>query len=427
MRKRLITIFAVIAVLMVFTISMATPVLAATPTISDVNPTALAAGVTNYPILINGTNFAGATSVSFSGGDITAGVPSVNGAGTQITVTVTIAPSALGTARDVTVNIPGDSGTKTGAFTVIAQIDAYHGASIQKSPLGPTHVPIAHEGDTITASIRITNIDDFNDAITISSITDVVHHSAGNGGDVTSPNLLPSPVIIYSPHDTTPGHEQKYVTVTNTYVVGHDDNNPLTDNAYTAGTDPGIPANPNFTLNYPGSVLIIHPNTLVQISATPSTVNSGDTVTLTITEQNTGNRDLDGPYVVVNQGVGIFNKANLPSGGGDNNSDSKLNGSSPGPAETWTWTKSVVVSSTTTFTATGHGIDPLGLDITPANSHLPYLDFSGEQWSTTVQVRETPPPPNVPASSNASLFVLIGGFAAAMGLFISWKMRKSQI
>jgi len=412
-------------VLMALTIPFATPVLAATPTVSDVNPTKLAAGVTNYSILINGTNFTGATSVTFSGTGISTGSLSVNPAGTQITVPITIDPGAAGTARDVTVFVGIDSGTKTGAFTVIAQANAFHGASIQKSPLGPTDVPAAHEGETITAHIRITNIDDFNDPITISSITDVVHHSAGNGGDVTSANLLGSPVAIYAPWDTTPGHEQKYVTVSTTYIVGQGDNNPLTDNAYTAGTDPGIPANPNFTLNYPGSVLIHRPNTLVHISSPPGTVNPGDTVTLTITEQNTGDRDLTTPYVVVNQGVGTFNKANLSVSGGDNNSDSALNGSSPGPAETWTWTTSVVVNATTTFTAIGHGIDPLGLDITPINNHTPYLDFSGEQSSTTIQVNELPPPPpGVPASSNTSLFILIGSVAAVMALFIIYKTRS---
>src|SRR5688572_23753166 len=63
----------------------------------------------------------------------------------------------------------------------------FHGASIQKVPAGPDGTPRAHVGDTIMASIRVRNLDDFNDSITITSIVDVVHH---NSGDITSPNLL---------------------------------------------------------------------------------------------------------------------------------------------------------------------------------------------------------------------------------------------
>src|SRR5215212_4023743 len=67
----------------------------------------------------------------------------------------------------------------------------FHGASIQKVPVGPSGIPQAHVGDPIIATIRVRNLDDFEDSITVTSIVDVVHH---NAGDVTTTNLLAAPV-----------------------------------------------------------------------------------------------------------------------------------------------------------------------------------------------------------------------------------------
>src|SRR5436190_12717167 len=43
----------------------------------------------------------------------------------------------------------------------------FHGASIQKVPVGPSGLPLAHVGDPIMATIRVRNLDDFSDSITV--------------------------------------------------------------------------------------------------------------------------------------------------------------------------------------------------------------------------------------------------------------------
>jgi len=114
------------------------------------------------------------------------------------------------------------------------------------------------------------------------------------------------------------------------------------------------------------------PDTAVTISTSADTVYAGDTVDLTVTESNTGDVDLTGAYVDVDNGVGTLSAP--PTSGDDG--DGVLE-----PGETWNWTVSgVVINADTTFTANGHGTDPLGNDISYANG---YLD---EQDSVAVDV-----------------------------------------
>jgi len=100
------------------------------------------------------------------------------------------------------------------------------------------------------------------------------------------------------------------------------------------------------------------PNSAVTISPSSFSVNSGSTVSLTVTEKNTGNVDLTNISVNVTGGAIFTLSKNGPNPAGttfsgDSNNDSILNSS---PAETWTWfIPNVIVNSSTSFTATGHG------------------------------------------------------------------------
>lgn len=103
------------------------------------------------------------------------------------------------------------------------------------------------------------------------------------------------------------------------------------------------------------------PNTAVGISASPNLVHIGDTVTLTVTEQNTGDFPLTSPRVDVDNGVGSLA---APPTSGDTNGNGVLD-----LGETWSWTRIVTIADTTTFIALGHGFY-LGNDISFANGYL---------------------------------------------------------
>ena len=105
------------------------------------------------------------------------------------------------------------------------------------------------------------------------------------------------------------------------------------------------------------SVGIVSPSTIVGITASETTVIAGATVTLTITEENDGDADLTDAYVEVDNGVGILDDASANFSGDDG--DGILE-----PGETWSWDVDVIVNVDTIFTATGHGLDPLGNDVT---------------------------------------------------------------
>src|SRR5262249_2277740 len=77
--------------------------------------------------------------------------------------------------------------------TASAQAQCLHGVGTNKNCLGPRGDAFVLRGETITNTISVANFDTCGDAIRVDSIIDVVHHSAG---DVTSPNLLASPVTL---------------------------------------------------------------------------------------------------------------------------------------------------------------------------------------------------------------------------------------
>jgi hypothetical protein len=175
-----------------------------------------------------------------------------------------------------------------------------------------------------------------------------------------------------------------------------------TDTTFIAtghGTDPlsndisaanGFPAEEDSVL-----VDVINPSTITTISSSVSQVIAGDTVDLTVTEQNDGDVALTSPSVVVNDGSSDIATLVAPPNSGDTNADSILD-----PGETWSWTVlGVAVNADTTFTATGHGTDPLLNDIT-------YPDDLEEQDSVTVTVLN---PSTITTVTSSAAMVYTGG------------------
>ena len=87
------------------------------PTVTAVNPASGTQGQCPMTVIITGTNFTGATTVSFGPG-ITASSFTVNSA-TQITANICIVVNAATGARDVSVTTTGGTGTGTALFTVV--------------------------------------------------------------------------------------------------------------------------------------------------------------------------------------------------------------------------------------------------------------------------------------------------------------------
>ncbi|MHC4623278.1 MAG: hypothetical protein ACYS4W_05180 [Planctomycetota bacterium] len=130
---------------------------------------------------------------------------------------------------------------------------------------------------------------------------------------------------------------------------------------------------------------LIDPNTLVDISASPMEVDiAGTDVTLTITEENTGDVPLTSPGIELAPLGLILTSASPEFVGGDNGNGILDVG------ETWTWIViDVGVTDTKTYTATGHGIDPFGDDVTwcdnPGSPPANTLCDQDEQDEVTVE------------------------------------------
>ncbi|GAI53247.1 unnamed protein product, partial [marine sediment metagenome] len=86
------------------------------PTVTSVSPDSGEQGAT-LEVTIGGTNFTGATAVSFGTG-ITVNSFTVVSA-TQITASISISATATLGLRDVSVTTPGGTGTLTDGFTVV--------------------------------------------------------------------------------------------------------------------------------------------------------------------------------------------------------------------------------------------------------------------------------------------------------------------
>jgi hypothetical protein len=173
-------------------------------------------------------------------------------------------------------------------------------------------------------------------------------------------------------------------------------------------------------------VEIINPKTQVVISSLVTTVpdNTGTTLTVKETNTSTGNDSLQDVFVQLSGGSTLklernsayFVQTTDPVAPGTQNFLD--------PGESWTWEgiPTGILNANTIFTATGHGIDSLGTDITP-----PFCPT--EVSSVTVFVEKIPPPPpDVPANSNMGTGIMIIGLGVIIGLLIlrktTWQISR---
>jgi large repetitive protein len=191
-----------------------------------------------------------------------------------------------------------------------------------------------------------------------------------NTGDVplTSPKVNVSPLVgdLIAPPTSGDTNSNSILDVGETWSWTINNVGPLTTTTTFTALGDGIDPLGNhitFENGYQGEkaqveVVVIHPNTAVSISSSATTVLTGGTVTLTVTEHNTGDVALTSPKVNVEPIVGDLI---APPTSGDTNSNNILD-----IGETWSWTVNNVgpLTITTIFTATGHGLDPIGTDIT---------------------------------------------------------------
>jgi len=126
----------------------------APPTIGSVSPSSGTRGTT-VPVTITGTNFTSGSVVTVSGNGITVGTPSVNAAGTQISVTFTISGTASLTARNVTVQTAGGTATDNNAFTVLSAAPTVTGVSPNSGVRG-TVVQVTITGTNFGATPLVT-------------------------------------------------------------------------------------------------------------------------------------------------------------------------------------------------------------------------------------------------------------------------------
>ncbi len=156
------------------------------------------------------------------------------------------------------------------------------------------------------------------------------------------------------------------------------------------------------------SVDVIAPSTVVGISAAPTAVIVGSQVTWTVTERNDGDVALTTPFVRLDtSGADNGDLATLsaPPANGDVDADGVLD-----PGETWTWTLTTIPTAGVTVTATGHGTDPLGRDIT-----FPADPEERAAASVTVIVTTLLPPTGTPrmtwSIASVGFAMLLGGAA----------------
>jgi hypothetical protein len=161
-------------------------------------------------------------------------------------------------------------------------------------------------------------------------------------------------------------------------------NAPTTFEALGFGTDSGgniisYAADPVKYLGERATVTVntVTPNTAVTITSSATTVLSGGSVSLNITEANTGTDNLTSPRVEVRQGATLIATLVAPPSSGDNGNGVLNTG------ETWHWNNvpSLAINAPTTFEALGFGTDSGGNIISYATGH------TNERATVRVEVR----------------------------------------
>jgi len=165
---------------------------------------------------------------------------------------------------------------------------------------------------------------------------------------------------------------------------------------------------------------VIWPDTKVTIEPSEKRVASGDSVTLTITEENTGEQSLTDVYVEVwKNGTYLLDTLDHTTPGWicDGDEDDVLD-----VGETWTWIiDSGPLTSTTEFVALGFGRDPLGLEVSYDEG------FEDERHEVTIQVDHPVGGVSTPVSRLALIapWIVLAGLIAGAAVFV-WSRRAQS-
>jgi hypothetical protein len=163
------------------------------------------------------------------------------------------------------------------------------------------------------------------------------------------------------------------------------------------------------------TIPIAVPGTIVSITSNATVVDAGQSVLLTVTENNTGNVNLTSPHVVILKNGEPFADLAAPPNSGDLYfPPGVLNGSMNNQAEIWSWTlDGGAIFETTVFTATGHGLEEgSGRDIT-------YLNGYPDERALLI-INPKPGSPPVPAATDIGLVFLVVGLAGGI-LFVGYR------
>ena len=296
----------------------------------------------------------------------------------------------------VTVINPGTSLTKVAAATSTAT--------------GTQSSLVIHSGDTVYYTYRETNSGDA--ALTNVSVTDdrcssVNPTNASNGfniGDSTTTGTLGK---------LDPGETWTFTcsTTVSAGPTGTGVPPTVTNVALASGTDPlgntirwcnaSDLANPPAGVTCSqgeratATVTVIHPATVLSKTVNHSTIENGGSVTYTYHDQNTGDAALSNPSVSDDKCSSVL-PTNASNGFnvGDSTTTGTLGKLDPGETFTYTCTTTLSAAQTGTTppsitnTATGHGTDVLGFDVTycadPANPGPNIVCSQGEQATASV-------------------------------------------
>lgn len=174
----------------VFTVNAAAP----PPTVTSTSPNSMTQGTGPTTVTITGTNFTGATAVSFNDANITTGALTVVNA-TTITVPVTVSSATTTGAKNVSVTTPGGTGTGTGVFTVNAAPCTRSAPSVTFTPTSGS----VTAGSSLAYTLLITN----NDTASCTSSTFLLSLASETG---TAANfVLPSTLGATTTGAVSPG------------------------------------------------------------------------------------------------------------------------------------------------------------------------------------------------------------------------------
>ncbi len=227
--------------------------------------------------------------------------------------------------------------------------------------IGPAEASV--EVDLVTPGISITKGCAPSSGTVGETITYTI--TIANTGDVALENITVSDTLLGDLSDSFVDYLAVGASDTRVFYrdIRSGDPSPLVNTARVDATVVEL-GNPVWDEDSCQVTIEIAPDTVTTIDASATTVISGDSVDLTITEENTGDVDLTNPYVEVWKDGVLFTTLVAPPDSGDDG-DGILE-----PLEIWSWTiSSGPITTPTTFVALGFGTDPLGNEVSYATGY----------------------------------------------------------